>query len=112
VSAYIVWIPILEEDTLEAAIPSVRSLDDSRIHHFYDPTRSVGKAIAESVKWSDNTAWDIYLFYSPADRWIEKAPGPKRWMHQLKDAWATKETYRTGKDLSAELKATMRELFY
>jgi len=111
VSAFIIWIPILEKDTLEAAIPSVKFLDDKRIRHFYDSNKAVGKVIAESVGWIDNIAWDIYAFYLPPAKWIDEAPLPIYWMHQLKDEWATKDTYRTGNDLSVELEASMKQLF-
>lgn len=109
-SAFIVWIPILEKDTLEAAIPSLKTLDDRRVSHFFDPTKSVGSAIANSVGWSDNIAWDIYLFYHPTANWDKTPPKPEYWMHQLKDDWSAKETYRTGDDLKNELSGSMRKL--
>jgi hypothetical protein len=110
INAAIVWIPILEKDTLAEAIPSAKVLSDERIQHFYDPTKAVGKAIADSVGWTGNIAWDIYLFYLSPDNWIDTPPAPKSWMHQLKDNWATNETYRTGNDLMMELSASMERL--
>ena len=102
-SGFIVWIPILDKDSYEAAVPSVNVLNDERIHHYYDQNQAVGRAIATSVGWVGNIAWDIYLLYDPFVEWKETAPGPRYWMHQLKDEWATKSTYRTGDDLRREL---------
>ena len=110
ISGLIVWIPILAKDTFDAAIPSVKALDDDRLHHFYDNTKTAGKAIADSVGWSGNVAWDIYLFYSPINIWAVAPPKPEFWMHQLKDDWATKDMYRTGDDLKNELSASLEKL--
>lgn len=100
----------MEKDTFDAAIPSAMFLSDSRIQHFYDKNKVVGKAVADSVGWTGNVAWDIYLFYSPIVRWSEAPPKPVYWMHQLTDGWATKENYRTGDDLRNELKISMEKL--
>jgi hypothetical protein len=67
----------------------------------------VGKTIADSVGWSGNVAWDIYLFYSPFAEWTQTPPKPVYWMHQLTDDWASKERDRTGGDLKNELLISM-----
>ena len=110
ISASIVWIPILKEDTFDAAIPSVKFLSDSRIQHFYDNKKTTGKTIADSVGWAGKVAWDIYLFYSPFVEWTETLPKPLFWMHQLTDGWATKDRYHTGEDLKNELLISMEKL--
>ena len=111
ISGSIIWIPILEKDNLEAALPSVRALSDQRIQHFYDDHKTVGKIIADSVGWQGNVAWDICLFYRPNVKWEDTPPKPKFWMHQLKAEWATQSTYRTGEDLKNELTVSMEALF-
>lgn len=110
ISAFIVWIPILDKDSYEAAIPSVKVLNDNRINHYYDQNKMVGKAIANSVGWGGNIAWDIYLFYDRFVEWKGTAPGPRYWMHQLTDEWATKSTYRTGDDLRRELATSTNKI--
>jgi hypothetical protein len=110
VSASIVWLPILDKDTLDAAIPSVKFLSDPRIKHFYDDNKIVGITIADSVGWKGNVAWDIYLFYRPLEEWTETPPKPTYWMHQLTDNWATRDRYRTGSDLKSELLMSMEKL--
>ena len=110
ISVLIVWIPILAEDTFDSAIQPIKFLSDNRIHHFYDNDRMAGKSIAESVGWTGNIAWDIYLFYEPLTEWRDKPPEPKYWMHQLPDEWATKGKFRTGVDLANELFVSMQKL--
>jgi hypothetical protein len=110
INASIVWIPILDNDSLEAAIPSIKFLSDKRIQHYYDQNQIVGKKIAHSVGWAGNIAWDIYLFYQPYAEWSDMPPSPSCWMHQLTDDWATKVKYRTGLDLNNELLLSMEKL--
>ncbi len=110
ISASIVWIPILGKDSFDAAIPSVKFLNDSRIKHFYDNNKMVGKTIADSVGWAGKVAWDIYLFYKPFVEWTETPPKPRYWMHQLSDGWATKDKYQTGDDLKNELLISMEKM--
>ena len=85
-------------------------MSDSRIQHFYDSHKTVGRIIADSVGWSDSVAWDIYLFYLPQTERLKTPPKPKFWMHQLKDDWASGAQYRTGDDLKSELANSMRKL--
>ena len=101
---------MLDEDSFDAAIPSARFLNDVRIQHFYDNNKAVGKTIANSIGWSENIAWDIYLFYSPFVEWTETPPDPIYWMHQMSDDWAKNEHYRTGDDLKNELFVSMEKL--
>ena len=110
ISASIVWIPILDNDSLEAAIPSVSFLSDKRIQHFYDQNQIVGKQIADSVGWTGNIAWDIYLYYAPDVDWTDLPPEPNYWMHQVSDDWAKNDHYRTGNDLKNQLLISMEEL--
>jgi len=110
ISASIVWIPILDNDNMEDALPSVKFLSDKRFKHFYDQHKTVGKTIANSVGWNGNVAWDIYLFYAPYSEWTDKPPSPSYWMHQLTDNWSTKEKYRTGADLKNELLVSIEKL--
>ena len=90
---------MLAKDSIEAASPSVKYLNDNRFQHFYDQDQIVGKEIARSVGGDGHVAWDIYLFYAPHAGWNDGPPAPKTWAHQLKDSWAHKEHFRRGDDL-------------
>ena len=110
ISASIVWIPILDKDNFDAAIEPAKLLNDKRVQHFYDRNKTTGIKIAKSVGWTDNVAWDIYLFYRPLVVWNNNPPEPIYWMHQLTDNWATKEKYRTGVKLKNELLVSIQKL--
>ena len=110
IAASIVWIPILENDTIEAALPSVKYLSDKRFQHFYDQDQIAGKEIASSIGWDGHVAWDIYLFYARYADWNNAPPAPKSWLHQLKDSWADKEHFHTGDGLVKELLNAMTKL--
>ena len=101
---------MLDNDSLEAALPSVSNLSDSRFRHFYDQNQRVGKQIAKSVGWKGHVAWDIYLFYAPYTEWNHVPPVPEHWMHQLKDSWADKEHFFRGRDLVKALTDAMTAL--
>jgi hypothetical protein len=100
----------LDNDNIEAALPTVKFLSDNRFKHLYDQHKAVGKMIANSVGWTGKVAWDIYLFYEPYSEWVDKPPSPSYWMHQLTDNWATKGKYRTGTDLKNELLVSIEKL--
>ena len=110
ISGSIVWINMLPEDSLEAALPTIHLLRDERIQHFYDPNQISGEEIAISVGWAGHVAWDIYLFYAPGSEWKGILPQPSSWMHQVSDAWAKNEHYRTVDDLINELSISMGKL--
>ena len=107
----IVWIKKLPGDSAQTAQKAAEVFTDHRVCHFYDPQKSSGKAIAKCVGWTDQVAWDIYLFYKPEDEWTHIPPRPIHWMHQLKDSWAHQTHFCTGKDLVNELFRAMEVLF-
>ena len=83
---------------------------DPRIHHFYDPNKRSGAAIADCLGYMDRVAWDIYLFYTAGATWIETPPAPAAWMHQLSETWLDREHYHKGDDLIRELSLAMQRL--
>ncbi len=101
---------MLPEDSLEAALPTIKFLSDKRIQHFYDPEQKSGKEIAMSVGWSGHIAWDIYLYYSQKSEWTDVPPKPVSWIHQVSDEWAKDEHYYTGEDLKRELSVSLESL--
>ena len=99
----IVWIKKLSGDSEQTAKKAAELFTDDRVHHFYDPIKSSGKAIANRLGWNGQVAWDIYLFYEAGAEWANTAPQPAYWMHQLKDSWADQTHFRTGDGLVREL---------
>ena len=105
ISVSIVWINMLPDDTGAGAQMSAQIIDDPRVQHFHDPAKRSGQAIAASLGWKDYVAWDIYLFYESACRWLDGPPAPSHFAHQLpRDSGH----FRTGDDLVHELREAMR----
>jgi hypothetical protein len=101
---------MLPDDTEKSAISSAKEFDDPRVYHFYDPDKRSGKALADSLGYEGNVAWDIYLFFSEEVEWNNGLPVPMDWMHQLKDSWADPNRYYTGDELTKKLLETMNRL--
>ncbi|HEX3554028.1 MAG TPA: hypothetical protein VIA62_12450 [Thermoanaerobaculia bacterium] len=80
----VVWLDVLPFDGKRSATKTAQILsEDPRVHHFHDPERRVGKAVAQSLKWEEGYAWDIYLLYPAGAQWKEKLPAPQGYVHQL-----------------------------
>ena len=105
-----VWIGMLPNDSLEAAANVASPFTDPRMHHFYDPHKEVGKAIAERLGWVGQNAWDIYMFYTPGQKWRDLPPRPERYAHQLTNAWADRDHYRVAAALTEELRLSMVQM--
>jgi hypothetical protein len=106
----IVWLKKLPGDSDLTAKNAAAMFKGSRVAHFYDSKNSSGKSIANRLGWTGQVAWDIYLFYEAGVEWVNPAPQPTYWMHQLKDSWADKAHFRTGDDLVKELLNAMTKL--
>lgn len=81
---FVVWLDVLPFDGKKTAAKTAQILSpDPRIHHFHDPDRLVGKAVARSLQWDEGFAWDIYLLYQTGTQWKELPPAPQGYVHQL-----------------------------
>lgn len=102
--AALVWIPMLPGDAPSAAEVIAKRLDHPRLLHFYDAERRAGRAIATSLGWSEDVAWDVYLLYPAGATWGANPPRPQEWAHQL-GGWerADPRRFRTGPALGQEL---------
>jgi hypothetical protein len=107
VSASIVWIHMLPDDTMAEAEASAGIIGDPRVRHFHDPRQRMGEAIAADLGWEGQTAWDIYIFYDRDGQWAERPPTPLDFMHQL--PWETAH-FRTGDALALALGEAMQRL--
>ncbi len=101
---------MLPNDSLEAAAKAACPFTDPRMRHFFDPHQEVGKAIAQSLKWTGQIAREIYLFYAPGQKWSDPPPKPERYAHQLTNAWANRDRYRVAADLTEELRLSMEKM--
>jgi len=84
--ALLVWEPMREGDSPEAAADQAEAVRDARISQGWDGSRDVGKLFGATLDLQE-TAWDVYLIYKPGIIWEgQRPPHPTFWMHQLDGA--------------------------
>jgi len=82
--AYVAWVPILPEDSLDAAREAPSLVRDERASHFWDAERSLPPLFASLLGLPEGApAWDVYLAYDGTARWVDAPPRPSFWHHQL-----------------------------
>lgn len=80
----VIWTPMLAADNLTAATGREIKFLDPRVRQFWDPNRTSGQLLAQTLNLKAFIAWDVYLLYPPEHDWdAELPPAPKFWMHQL-----------------------------
>jgi len=100
----IAWAHMLPLDNAITARCMALTIRDPRVHHFHDPQKRAGAAVAASLGSAGEMAWDIYLFYAAGISWQDGLPPPSAWAHQLKDSsWADPAHYHHGADLVRQL---------
>lgn len=83
---YVAWVPILPDDSGEAAAASSALVPDVRARHFWDASRTLPPSFAPVlVLPKDWPAWDVYLAYPAGATWDATPPTPAFWHHQLGD---------------------------
>lgn len=84
--AILVWEPMIEGDSAEAASQQAATLQETRIVQGWNENRSLGTLFGETLDLHA-VSWDVYLVYKPGIRWEgERPPQPTFWMHQLNGA--------------------------
>lgn len=79
----IVWIPMLQTDSLDAAIQRELNFSDARLRQLWDPEKLFGSLMSQTLNLRIPIAWDVYLLYLPGHPWdAEFPPSPEFWMHQ------------------------------
>jgi hypothetical protein len=103
----IVWIKMNEEDSIDVVQDASRLFsNDPRVIQFYDPGQISGLEVAGGLGAErGEVAWDICLFYDGKEKWLDKMPQPKDWVHQLKgSSWAEPGRLVQGEQLSSKLR--------
>ena len=78
-----VWVPILPNDSQQAAEAEACDFTDGRISHLWDANRRLAEAFARTLGLH-SPAWDVYLLFDAGPEWIgDDAPQPAYWMAQL-----------------------------
>ena len=109
--AYVIWLPILPDDSAAAAAHAAARSAEPRVSHYWDPDRALGeelgKALALPSREAGHTsgvAWDVYLLFERGTRW---GAAPAFWMHQLDDVPATTAPRLSTPALRARLNALL-----
>lgn len=85
-TGWVVWVPMMDADTIDEARKEAADFVDARITHLWDGKRVVGDTFADALGLT-GTAWDVYLLYRAGVRWESVVPpAPAFWMHQLPTA--------------------------
>jgi hypothetical protein len=105
-----VWMEALPFDITRNPARRVESFaDEPRMIHFYDQRQVVGKALAETIDWQDESLpWDIFLVYPAGVIWQAELPEPDTWFHQREEA--NRDRFRTGQALGEALLGSLGDL--
>jgi hypothetical protein len=81
---FLIWLPMLIQDSLASAAWQQRVWTDKRVVHGWDYNRKIGHLFARTMRLNA-AAWDVYLVYSKGIMWnnTDEPPKPTIWMHQL-----------------------------
>ena len=77
---YVVWEPMLDGDSREAAGLESSLYPDTRIAQFWDGRKTLAASLGRRLGLGERPAWDVYLLY---DRRARLDGAPLFWMHQL-----------------------------
>ncbi len=84
--AYIVWVPMLPDDSDSTAREACALVPDRRAAHFWDAEARLPGLFAGVLGLPEGwSAWDVYLAYAAGVTWEEQPPAPGYWEHQLGD---------------------------
>jgi hypothetical protein len=82
---YVVWGPMLGDETRDHAVDATAFLDDPRARHFWTPGHEVAALFHPATGLpADERAWDTFHLYAPGARWDEAPPAPVAVWHVKK----------------------------
>ena len=82
--AHIAWVPILPDDSEEAARSSAALVSDARASHYWDAEKALPPLFAPLLGLPEDwPAWEVYLAYPAGPTWQDEPPAPAFWHHQL-----------------------------
>lgn len=73
IRVYVIWLPMLGGDARETWDGNI--ITDTRVTHYWDGKRKVGKWFAEQVDGNERISWDSYYLYGPDAVW-DNTPSP------------------------------------
>ncbi len=77
--SWIVWIPMMDADEVEAAKRTASRIFPAVTRQYWDGQRKLGLEISKTLGTPNQPAWDIYLFYPPGVEWTDtEMPLPEK----------------------------------
>jgi hypothetical protein len=81
--AYVIWLPMSDEDTHAAARRAAADLPDRRVRQFWTADLAIARAFAQTLGVKQEPAWDVFLVYGPDAVWqAGPPPAPRSYMHR------------------------------
>lgn len=103
---YMVWGPMLGEETAEDAVVATAFLHDQRSIHFWTPLHDVAKLFQGPAGLpADELAWDTFQLFSPTAEWGKTPPQPVYVMHVEKSL--PKELRLNGNTLRGQIETLL-----
>lgn len=81
IRAYVVWGPMLGEETAEDADKAPFYLNDERSSHYWTDQHTLAEMLEAPLGLEDEPAWDVFLVFQPGVTWTDAPPVPDYYMH-------------------------------
>ncbi len=79
---YVVWGPMLGDETREAARKATSRLTDPRAIHLWDPDTGLNLRVAQALgQEPEGPAWDVFILLPPGAEWRNGPPPGADYMH-------------------------------
>jgi protein-disulfide isomerase len=85
VRVYVLWGPMLGDETEDAARKASRHMPDGRVVQFWTRSPELAKRLAVPLGLKETPAWDVFLLFPPGAHWTDTVPQPAYFMHQRGD---------------------------
>ncbi len=79
---FVLWTPLLANDSQLAAQRAAALMPDSRVHHYWDLWSYANKHYAKEFDVPVSEAWDLLAVYKPYLSWSGSLPEPTFWMQR------------------------------
>lgn len=82
IKVYVLWAPLLRNDSRSAAQAAARYISDSRAEHFWDLWSWGTSFYSKQLDCPKLEAWDLFAVYKPYLVWNETLPEPTEWFQR------------------------------
>lgn len=82
IKVYVLWAPLLRNDSRTAAQAAAKYISDSRVEHFWDLWNWAIGVYSEQFNCPKLEAWDLFAVYKPYLVWNDELPEPTEWFQR------------------------------